>query len=105
MTDWREQARNHEHSADEYARLYHKEKQANADLKDSAQQLGNTIDSQQVWIEKYKSTTADLLDVVKECVNFLADLNTTAADMVLRGKALHKRAYTAHSKAKEDNYE
>lgn len=45
-----------------------------------------------------------LLDVVKDCVNFLADLNTTAfdaADMVLRAKALHKRAYTAHSKARE----
>ena len=39
-----------------------------------------------------------LLDVVRDCVNFLADLNTTAPTD--RAKSLHKRAYTAHSKAK-----
>ena len=39
---------------------------------------------------------AALLDVVRDCVNFLADLNTKSD----RAKALHKRAYTAHSKAK-----
>ena len=40
-----------------------------------------------------------LLDVVRDCVNFLADLNTTPG-MMQRAKELHKRAYTAHSKAK-----
>lgn len=38
-----------------------------------------------------------LRDVVRDCVNFLADLETKSD----RAKALHKRAYTAHSKAKE----
>ena len=46
----------------------------------------------------------ELLDTVRDCVNFLADLNTTAPfdaqDMTDRAKSLHKRAYTAHSKAK-----
>ena len=49
-------------------------------------------------------TAPELLDVVRDCVNFLADLNSTspfdAEYMVQRAKALHKRAYTAHSKAK-----
>ena len=40
---------------------------------------------------------AELLDVVRNCVNFLADLNTKSD----RAKSLHKRAYTAHSKTKE----
>lgn len=41
---------------------------------------------------------AELRDVVKDCVNFLADLNLTLPSE--RSKALHKRAYTVHSKAK-----
>ena len=51
-----------------------------------------------------EDTAPELLDVVRDCVNFLADLNSTspfdAEYMVQRAKALHKRAYTAHSKAK-----
>ena len=51
-----------------------------------------------------EATNADLLDVVRDCVNFLADLNSTSPFdseyMVHRAKALHKSAYTAHSKAK-----
>ena len=50
-------------------------------------------------IEELRATNAALLEVVRDCVNFLADLNTTAPTD--RAKALHKRAYTAHSKAKE----
>lgn len=46
----------------------------------------------------------ELLDVVKDCVNFLADLNSASPflseDWALRSRALHKLAYTAHSKAK-----
>ena len=56
-------------------------------------------------ITQLKQTNAALLDVVRDCVNFLADLNSTspfdAEYMEQRAKALHKRAYTAHSKAKE----
>jgi len=53
--------------------------------------------------ETLKTTNAALLDVVRDCVNFLADLNTTSLspEMLERGISLHKRAYTAHSKAKE----
>ena len=43
-----------------------------------------------------ESQNAELLDVVRDCVNFLADLDNKTE----RSKALHKRAYTAHSKAK-----
>ena len=46
--------------------------QANAALKDSAQQLGNTIDSQQVWIEKYKQTNANLLEVLNQAYDNLS---------------------------------
>lgn len=55
-------------------------------------------------MEKLEATNAALLDVVKDCVNFLADLNSTSPFdseyMTNRAKELHKRAYTAHSKAK-----
>ena len=56
-------------------------------------------------IERATKERRDLLEVVRDCVNFLADLNSTspfdAEYMEHRAKALHKRAYTAHSKAKE----
>ncbi len=44
------------------------------------------------------ATAPELLDVVRDCVNFLADLDTKSD----RAKSLHKRAYTVHSKAKGD---
>ena len=47
-------------------------------------------------IERATKERRDLLEVVLDCVNFLADLDTKSD----RAKALHKRAYTAHSKAK-----
>ena len=47
-------------------------------------------------LDKIEATNTDLLDVVKDCVNFLADLDTQTD----RSRALSKRAYTAHSKAK-----
>ena len=55
-------------------------------------------DCMQNEIDVLKRHNATLLDVVRDCVNFLADLNTTAPTD--RAKSLHKRAYTAHSKAK-----
>ena len=45
---------------------------------------------------KLAAQNAALLDVVRDCVNFLADMDNKTD----RSKALHKRAYTAHSKAK-----
>ena len=58
-------------------------------------------------IEELDTTNADLRDVVRDCVNFLADLNSTSPFdseyMEHRAKALHKRAYIAHSKAKEND--
>ena len=48
-------------------------------------------------VARLESHIAELLDVVRDCVNFLADLDPKSD----RTKALHKRAYTAHSKAKE----
>ena len=46
----------------------------------------------------------ELRDVVKDCVNFLADLNTLltpdAPGIAQRARSLHKRAYTVHSKTK-----
>ena len=48
-------------------------------------------------IKTAQSQAAALLDVVRECVNFLAGMDNKTE----RSKALHKRAYTAHSKAKE----
>ena len=48
-------------------------------------------------IETLETINTGLLDVVRDCVNFLADLDNKTE----RSKALHKRAYTAHSKAKE----
>lgn len=48
------------------------------------------------------AASPELLDVVRDCVNFLADLNTTPLSLETfhRAKELHKRAYTAHSKTK-----
>lgn len=66
----------------------------------------NTVAQQALKIVELEQTNTALLDVVKDCVNFLADLNTAipfdAADMVSRAKALHKRAYTAHAKYHAD---
>ena len=44
-----------------------------------------------------QTQNAALLDVVRDCINFLADTDPKSD----RAKALHKRAYTAHSKAKD----
>ena len=56
-------------------------------------------------VSNLKAQNAELLDVVRDCVNFLADLKTKPfyipGHLSDRAKALHKRAYTAHSKAKE----
>ena len=51
---------------------------------------------EQERIPQLEFHNAALLEVVRDCVNFLADLETKSD----RAKALHKRAYTAHSKAK-----
>ena len=47
-------------------------------------------------IIELEDKNAELLEVVRDCVNFLADMDNKTE----RSKALHKRAYTAHSKAK-----
>ena len=61
-------------------------------------------DSQMALDFELIAAAPELLDVVRDCVNFLADLNSTspfdAEYMEQRAKQLHKRAYTAHSKAK-----
>ena len=49
-------------------------------------------------VKRLIAAAPELLDIVRDYVNFLADLNTTSPSE--RSKALHKRAYTAHSKAK-----
>ncbi len=58
MTDWKQQARDHEHSANEYAQLYHKERQTNAALLEALEQIASVTPADIERWGRYKTFEA-----------------------------------------------
>ena len=65
---------NTEAERDEYNKAYSDECATNVYLKKENERLGNTIDSQQVWVEKYKQAVNDKDQELFEAQELVAEL-------------------------------